>query len=101
MKPTHSKEKFELFSRLTASLQTYIKSNKIEKAVQIANERHSVLVALLENAALVGLERSEYAKQAMDCVRSEQSLAKHRSSHNCSDFVSRKSAFRAYAIPAA
>ena len=98
MKPEYSKEKFELFSRLSETLQFYMKSNKIEKAVKIAQERHSVLVALLENAALVGLERSEYAMRAMECVRSEQNLAKHSTAHNRSDFVSRISAFKAYGV---
>jgi hypothetical protein len=96
MTPEYGKEKFELFSRLTETLQTYMESNKIEKAVQIAHERHGVLVSLLENSTIVGLARSEYAMQAMKCVRSEQSLAKHGNSQNRSDFVSRKSAFKAY-----
>jgi hypothetical protein len=92
----YGKDKFELFSRLTETLQTYMKSNKIEKAVKIAHERHGVLVSLLENAAIMGLDRSEYAMQAMECVRNEQSLAKHGTSQNRNDFVSRKSAFKAY-----
>ena len=100
MTPTYCKDKFELFSRLTETLQTYIKSNKIEKAVKIASERHSVLVAILENAALLGLERSEYVTLAMKCLNSEQSLIKHSNSQTRNDFVSRKSAFRAYAMPA-
>jgi len=95
------KEKFELFSNLTETLQTYIKSMNIEKAVQIAQERHDVLVCLLESAALLGLDRSEYAMRAMECIRCEQRLAKHGTSQNRSDFVSRKSAFKAYGICAA
>jgi hypothetical protein len=97
----YGKEKFELFSRLTETLQTYLKSNKIEKALKIAHERHGVLVSLLENAAIIGLDRSQYAMQAMECVRSEQSLAKHGTSQNRSDFISRKSAFKAYGTYAA
>ena len=96
MIPNYGKEKFELFSRLTETLQTYLKSKKIEKALKIAHERHGVLVSLLENAAIMGLDRSAYAMQAMECVRSEQSLAKHGTSQNRSDFISRKSAFKAY-----
>ena len=101
MTKTNCKEKFELFSRLTEALQTYIKTNKIDKALEIAHERHGVLVALLENAALLGLDHHEYATRAMKCVRSEQSLAKHSTTESRSDFVSRKSAFIAYGMPAA
>jgi hypothetical protein len=101
MTPEYGKEKFELFSRLTETLQTYMKSNNIEKAVKIAHERHSVLVSLLESAAIIGLARSEYAMKAMECVRSEQILAKHGTSQNRSEFVSRKSAFKAYGTYAA
>jgi hypothetical protein len=101
MIPNYGKEKFELFSRLTETLQSYMKLNKIEKALKIAHERHGVLVSLLENATIIGLHRSEYAMQAMECVRSEQSLAKHGTSQNRSDFISRKSAFKAYGTYAA
>jgi hypothetical protein len=101
MTPEYGKEKFEVFSRLTETLQTYMKSNKIEKAVKIAHERHGVLVSLLENATVIGLARSEYAMQAMECVRSEQGLAKNGTSQNRGDFISRKSAFKAYGTYAA
>jgi hypothetical protein len=101
MTPEYGKEKLELFSQLTTTLQTYMKSNKIEKAVKIAHERHGVLVSLLENASVMGLDLSEYAMQAMECVRNEKSLAKHGTSQNRNDFVSRKSAFKAYGTRAA
>jgi hypothetical protein len=101
MTSEYGKEKFELFSRLTETLQTYMESNRIEKAIRIAHERHAVLVSLLENAAIMGLARSEYATQAMECIRNEQSLARHGTSQNRSDFISRKSAFKAYGTSAA
>ena len=61
MKAGFGKDTFELFSSLTETLQACMKSNKIEQAIKVAQERHNVLVSLLENAALMGLERSEYA----------------------------------------
>ena len=98
MKAGFGKDTFELFSSLTETLQACMKSNKIEQAIKVAQERHNVLVSLLENAALMGLERSEYALQAMECVREERSLAGYCSSQSRSDFVSRKTAFKAYGM---
>ena len=95
------KEAFELFSSLTETLQTYMKSNKIDQAINIAEERHNILVSLLENSTLRGLQRCDYATQAMECVRKEQSLASNSSSQSRSDFVSRKTAFKAYGMLAA
>jgi hypothetical protein len=98
MKAGFGKDTFELFSSLTETLQACMKSNKIEQATKVAQERHNVLVSLLENAALMGLERSEYASQAMECVREERGLASYSSSQSRSDFVSRKTAFKAYGM---
>ena len=91
-----SKETFELFSRLTELLQACMKSNKIEEAIKLAQERHGVLVNLLEHVSTFRLDRSEYAMQALECVRNEKDLASNNSSQSRSDFVSRKSAFKAY-----
>jgi hypothetical protein len=90
------KETFELFSKLTESLQACLKSNKIDQAVKLAQERHRVLVSLLENVSLIGPERSVYATQALECVRNEKHLANNNSSQSRSDFVSRKTAFKVY-----
>ena len=90
------KEKFELFSTLTELLQACMRSNKIEQAIKVAQERHGVLVSLLENVSLIGLDRSEYAMQALECVRSEKHLANDNSSQSRSEFVSRKTAFKVY-----
>jgi hypothetical protein len=100
MNSDFSKETFELFSKLTELLQACMKSNKIDQALKVAQERHGVLVSLLENVSQIGLDRSEYAMQALECVRSEKHLANNNSSQSRSDFVSRKTAFKAYGIQA-
>ena len=91
-------EKFEMFSVLTESLQNYMRSNKVEKAIKVAQERHRVLVSLLESASLMGFERSQYALKAMACIDKEQSLAKYSASESRNDFVSRRNAFKAYGM---
>ena len=100
MNSDFSKETFELFSKLTELLQACMKSNKIDQALKVAQERHGVLVSLLENASHIGLDRSEYAMQALECLRSEKHLANNNSSQRRSDFVSRKTAFKAYGTQA-
>ena len=92
------KNEFELFSRLSTMLQNYLRSNKIEKALKVAQERHKVLVSLLENSSLMGLERSEYVLKAKHDIETEQALAKSNTSANRSKFLCRKNAFRAYSI---
>ena len=101
MNSDFSKETFELFSKLTELLQACMKSNKIDQAIKVAQERHGVLVSLLENVSHIGLDHSEYAMQALECVRSEKHLANSNSSQSRSDFVSRKTAFKAYGTQAA
>ena len=59
-------EKFEMFSVLTENLQNYMRSNKVEKAIKVAQERHIVLVSLLESASLMGYERAQYALKAIE-----------------------------------
>ena len=92
------RDKFKTFSILTESLQDYMRANKVEKALQVAQERHRVLVSLLESAGLMSFERSEYAVKAMACINVEQSLAKDNASESRNDFVSRRNAFKAYGI---
>jgi translation initiation factor 2 alpha subunit (eIF-2alpha) len=91
-------DKFETFSILTESLQNYMRANKVEKALQVAQERHRVLVSLLESVGLMGFERFEYAMKAMACIDKEQRLAKDNASESRNDFVSRRNAFKAYGI---
>ena len=98
MKPDMGEEKFALFSSLTEKLQSYMQSNKLDEAIRVAQQRHGVLVSLLENVALMGLERSDYALQAIECVRLEQGLARNSTTQNRSEFVSRKSAYKAYGM---
>jgi uncharacterized protein YjaG (DUF416 family) len=89
-------ETFDLFSSLTEQLHSYMKSGLLEKAIKVAQQRHSILVSLMESAASLGLDQSKYLVQAMECVGSEQSLAKVSASQSRSDFVSRKTAYKAY-----
>ena len=98
MIPDFGQDKFEMFSNLTKSLQNCMRSNRMEKALQVAEKRHQVLVSLLENAGLMSSERSEYAMKAMACVAKEQRMAKDNVSEKRSDFVSRINAFKAYGI---
>jgi hypothetical protein len=96
MNSDSGKEKFEVFSVLTEKLQSYMRSNKVDKALKVAQERHCVLVSLLEGAALMGFERSEYAMKALAFIDQEQKFIKISASENRSDFVSRRNAFKAY-----
>ena len=91
-------EEFELFSTLSKRLQNYLRSNKIEKALKVAQKRHSVLVSLLENASLMGSERLDYALKAKSYVDIEQGLAKSNTSADRSNFLCRKNAFKAYGM---
>ena len=92
------KGKFELFSSLSTRLQDCLHSNKIEQALKVAQERHSVLISVLENTSLMGLERSEYASKAKACIDIEQSLAKSTTLENRSNFLCRRNAYRAYGM---
>ena len=91
-------DKFETFSILTESLQDYMRANKVEKALQVAQERHQVIVSLLESVGLMGFERYECAVKAMAYIDKEQRMAKENASESRNDFVSRRKAFKAYCV---
>ena len=90
--------KFKMVSSLTEILQDYIRANKIEKALQVAQERHQLIVSLLESVGLMGFERYECAVKAMAYIDKEQRMAKENASESRNDFVSRRKAFKAYCV---
>ena len=94
-------EALEAFVKLTDTLQECIKSHDIEGAMALANERHDALVNLLDNADVDHTQRANCADTILEHLRKEQLLAKSNSDQNRSDFIARKSAYRAYALKAA
>ena len=94
-------EALESFTKLTDTLQECIKSHDIEGAMAIAKERHDALVNLLEDGNVDQTQRANCADKTLDHLRKEQLLAKSNSDKNRSDFIARKSAYRAYALRAA
>ncbi|NCW16563.1 MAG: hypothetical protein EBW38_15290 [Rhodobacteraceae bacterium] len=67
----------------------------------LANERHDALVNLLDNADVDATQGANCADTILEHLRKEQLLAKSNSDQNRSDFIARKSAYRAYALKAA
>ena len=101
MSSTALQEALESFTKLTDTLQECIKSHDIEGAMALAIERHDALVNLLEDANVDQTQRANCADTALEHLRKEQLLAKSNSDQNRSDFIARKSAYRAYALKAA
>ena len=94
-------EALESFAKLTDTLQECIKSHDIEEALAVAKERHDALVNLLEDADVDHTQRANCADTILEHLRREQLLAKSNSDQNRSDFIARKSAYRAYGLKAA
>ena len=94
-------EALESFTKLTATLQECIKYQDIEGAMALAKERHDALVNLLEDANVDQTQRANCADTTLDHLRKEQLLAKSNSDQNRSDYIARKSAYRAYVLKAA
>ena len=101
MSSTELQEALEAFTKLTDNLQECIKSHDIEGAIALAKERHAALVDLLEDAGVEQTQRASCVDTTLQHLRREQLLAKSNSDQNRSDFITRKSAFRAYALKAA
>jgi len=94
-------EALESFAKLTDTLQECIKYQDIERAMALAKERHDALVNLLEDADVDQTQRANCADTTLEHLRKEQLLAKSNSDQNRSDFIARKSSYRAYALKAA
>ena len=94
-------EALESFTKLTATLQECIKYQDIEGAMALAKERHDALVNLLEDADVDQTQRAHCADTTLEHLRKEKLLTKSNSDQNRSDFIARKSAYRAYALKAA
>ena len=94
------KQNFELFAELSDSLHEHMKANKIEKAINVAERRYEILVSALGSATLSGEEGSDYVKRALASVQLEQNLAKNSAVQERSNFISRKTAFKAYGLNA-
>ena len=92
------KQKFEVFSELTETLRKHIKENKIRKAINVAERRYEILVSFLESVTLLGEEGSEYVKKALESVQLEQDWVKSNAVQERSNFLSRKTAFKAYGL---
>ena len=101
MSNTALQEALEAFTKLTDTLQECIKSHDIEGALTLAKERHDALVNLLEGDDVDQNQRADCVDTTLEHLRKEQLLAKSNSDQNRSDFIARKSAYRAYALKAA
>ena len=101
MSNTELQEALESFTKLTDTLQECIKSHDIEGAMALAKERHDALVSLLEDADVDQTQRAHCADTTLEHLRKEKLLTKSNSDQNRSDFIARKSAYRAYALKAA
>ena len=89
------------FANLTEKLQECIQTQDIEGAMAIARERHDALVSLFERSGIEQGEKIECAQAALNHLRSERLLAKSKTHQDRSNFIARKSAYRAYALKAA
>ena len=94
-------EAIEAFTNLTETLQDCIKSQDIECAVTLAQERHDTLIDLLECSEIEQEDRMACAKTALIHLDNEHVLAKLSAHQNRSNFIARKSAYRAYILKAA
>jgi hypothetical protein len=101
MSSTALQEALETFTKLTDTLQECIKSHDIEGAMALAKERHDALVNLLEDADADHGQRANCVDKTLEHLRKEQLLAKSNADQNRSDFIARKSAYRAYVPKAA
>ena len=101
MSSTALQEALDSFTELTDTLQECIKSHDIEGAMTLAKERHDAFVNLLEDANIDQTQRANCADTTLGHLLKEQLLAKSNSDQNRSDFIARKSAYRAYALKAA
>ena len=101
MSSTALQEALDSFTELTDTLQECIKSHDIEGAMTLAKERHDALVNLLEDADVDQTQRVNCIDTALEHLRKERLLAKSTSVQNRSDFITRKSAYLAYALKAA
>ena len=94
-------EALEAFTNLTETLQSCIKSQDIEGAVTLAQKRHDTLVDLLENSDMEQGVKMACAKTAISHLQNEHLLAKSSAHQDRSNFIARKSAYRAYTLKAA
>ena len=94
-------ETLEAFKNLTETLQDCIKSRDIEGAVTLARKRHDTLVDLLENREIEQDAKIAYAKTALIHQQNEHLLVKSSAHQDRSNFIARKSAYRAYTLKAA
>ena len=92
------KQKFEVFAELTETLRKHMKENKIGKAINVAERRYEILVSFLESVTFLGEEGYEYVKKALDSVQLEQDWVKNNAVQERSNFISRKTAFKAYGL---
>ena len=91
----------EAFTNLTETLQDCIKLQDIEGAVTLARKRHDTLIDLLEHPEMEQGDKMTCAKTALIDLKKEHLLAKLSTHQDRSNFIARKSAYRAYILKAA
>jgi hypothetical protein len=94
-------ETIEAFTKLTETLQDCIKSQDIEGAMTLAQKRHSSLIDLLEHSEIEQGDKTACAKTALIHLQNEHLLAKLSAHQDRTNFIARKSAYRAYILKAA
>ena len=91
----------DMFKRLTMNLQECIHAQDIHGALDLAQKRHDTLINLLERSEFENGEKISCAQTALDHLHDENLLARSYAKHHRSAFVTRKSAYAAYASNAA
>lgn len=94
-------EAVEAFTKLTATLQECIKTQDIEGAMALAEERHDALTVIFELSEIEQGEKVAFAQAALSHLRNEHLIAKSNAHQARSNFIARKSAYRAYSLKAA
>lgn len=101
MTGTALQKALQSFTKLTDTLQECIKSQDMEGALALAKERHDALENLLEDANVDQTQRENCVHITLEHLQKEQLLAKSNSDKNRSNFIARRSAYRAYTLKAA
>jgi|KNS5Surf_metaT_FD_contig_31_5720591_length_642_multi_6_in_0_out_0_1 hypothetical protein len=89
-------EALDAFTRLTDTLQDCLKSQDIQRAMILAEERHDKLINLFEGSEVDQSVKMQCAKTTLDQLRAEHRLTKSKVKQDRAAFVARKAAYHAY-----
>ena len=86
----------ERFQSLSSLLEDCIASNEIVNALSIAEERHQILVDIIEDGAFLQKDKKIVAQEALLSLSKEKRLSKSHATKQRGDFIVRKTAYHAY-----